>query len=327
MEEIKRPHDSFFKRLMKDMEVVRAFLRSFLPEDLSSAVDYSSVRMADTEKITRRYRKYFLDLSIECRLGDEDSIIYFVFEHKSYPDRLTHLQVLNYCTAVWEQNMRNGEPPIPIIPIVFYHGRRRFDIPIRFSDYFRVPRHLKKYLLDLRLVLFDTHEISDEQVVEATDNLHLAAAILAMKHIFDELKEMKPVFQHAVKLDRDRFMMILEYITLTKEVNEQELEEILKESGVETMPSLAQKWLEQGRREGIQQGMQQGLEQGMIQEAQEMVVEALRERFGAPSPRLVAGIKAVSQRETLKGLLKVAIRAEDLEEFKRELERILEDVE
>ena len=58
-----------------------------------------------------------------------------------------------------------------------------------------------------------------------------------------------------------------------------------------------------------------------------MVVEALRERFGAPSPRLVAGIKAVSQRETLKGLLKVAIRAEDLEEFKRELERILEDVE
>ena len=114
---------------------------------------------------------------------------------------------------------------------------------------------LKKYLLDLRLVLFDTHEVSDEQVVRATDNLHLAAAILAMKHIFDELKEMKPVFQHAVKLDRDRFMMILEYITLTKEVNEQELEEILKESGVETMPSLVQKWLEQGRQQGIQQGL------------------------------------------------------------------------
>ena len=319
MEEIKRPHDSFFKRLMKDMEVVRAFLRSFLPRELSRAIDYESVRPADTEKIARRYRRYFLDLSIECRLGGEDSIIYFVFEHKSYPDRLTHIQVLNYCTAVWEQNIRNGEPPIPIIPIVFYHGRRRFHLPVRFSDYFQVPSHLKEYLLDFRLVVFDTHHVSDEEVMAATDNLYLAAGILAMKHIFEELKGMKPVFRHAVRLDRDRFMMILEYVTLAKEVDEQELEEILKESGVETMVSLAQKWWEQGR----QQGIQQGLEQGMIQDAQEMVVEALRERFGAPGPRLVAKIKAVTQRETLKGLLKVAIRAQDLEEFKEELGRVL----
>jgi len=53
MKEIKRPHDSFFKRLMSDERVVREFLRSFLPEELAHAIDYNSVRIADTEKISR----------------------------------------------------------------------------------------------------------------------------------------------------------------------------------------------------------------------------------------------------------------------------------
>ena len=37
---------------------------------------------------------------------------------------------------------------------------------------------------------------------------------------------------------------------MSRQIDEKELEEILKESGVKTMPSLTQKWLEQG----IQQG-------------------------------------------------------------------------
>lgn len=49
-EEIKRPHDSFFKRLMSDERVVREFLRGFLPEELSHAIDYDTVRIVDTEK-------------------------------------------------------------------------------------------------------------------------------------------------------------------------------------------------------------------------------------------------------------------------------------
>ena len=80
MKELQRPHDSFFKRLMSDERVVREFLRGFLPEELSHAIDYDTVRIVDTEKTTRSYRKYYLDLSVKCRLGQEDSLIYFVFE-------------------------------------------------------------------------------------------------------------------------------------------------------------------------------------------------------------------------------------------------------
>ena len=56
-----------------------------------------------------------------------------------------------------------------------------------------------------------------------------------------------------------------------------------------------------------------------------MVIEFLEERFGVPGPGLLAKIMAISARETLKALLKYAIRAKSLDEFKAELERALEE--
>ncbi len=43
MKGLKRPHDSFFKRLMSDIEVVREFLKGVLPGELSRAIDYKSI--------------------------------------------------------------------------------------------------------------------------------------------------------------------------------------------------------------------------------------------------------------------------------------------
>ena len=40
---LKRPHDSFFKQLMSDPEVVKEFLRGFLHGELSSRIEYDTV--------------------------------------------------------------------------------------------------------------------------------------------------------------------------------------------------------------------------------------------------------------------------------------------
>ena len=135
---------------------------------------------------------------------------------------------------------------------------------------------------------------------------------------------MKPVFQRMVKLDHDRFLMVLEYVIMSKEMDEKELEEILKESGVKTMPSLAQEWLNQGIQQGMEQGIHKGIQQGMIQDAQEMVLEVLEERFGVPGASLVAQVKAITTREILKSLLKHAIRAKTLDDFKKQLQKAME---
>ena len=86
--------------------------------------------------------------------------------------------------------------------------------------------------------------------------------------------------------------------------------------------------LEQGHQRGLQQGLQQGLRQGLqqgqLEEAQEMVSEALEERFGVMSPRVVRQVRSVSERAVLKALLRRAIQCESLGEFEGELRKTLE---
>jgi len=63
------------------------------------------------------------------------------------------------------------------------------------------------------------------------------------------------------------------------------------------MPTLAEKWIEQGRMEGLLEGQKQGEEQGMIKgmvlDAQEMVLVALIERFGLIKPDLSVKIRGI----------------------------------
>ena len=304
---------------MSDPDTVRDFVKSFLPKAVSQRIDPESIKVIDTEKTDRKYRKFYLDLSVSCRLSGSESEIYIVFEHKSYPDKLTLIQILNYCAVVWETCIRNKEPLKPIIPVVFYHGRRKFNLPTDFSDYFEVDDAIRDYLLDFSIVLFDTNQRTDDEILRTCGNMYLAASILAMKHIFKDIRSLAPVLRQIVRLDRDRFLMVLEYVIMAKDIKEEELEELIKDAGGDVMPSLAQKWLEQGRQQGLQQGMQQGIrqgmQQGMLQEAREMVLDALEARFGRTSEQLKPQVARITDRNKLKEILKMILKARDIKEI------------
>jgi hypothetical protein len=284
---------------MSDPKTVKDFLRSFLPKSLSEKIDYESIKVIDTEKTDRKYRKFYLDLLVECRFSEKESEIYIVFEHKSYPDRLTLIQILNYCSVVWEGCIRNKKPLIPIIPVVFYHGRKRFDLPTSFSDYFDVDEVIRDYLVDFSIVLFDTNRHTDKDILRICGNLYLAASLLTMKHIFKDVKSLRPVFKRIMQLDRDHFLMVLQYVIMTKDIKEKELEEILRNAGGDIMPSLAQRWLEQG----------------MLQEAREMVVEALETKFGETSVHFKPQVAKITDRNKLKELHKIILKIQDIKEL------------
>ncbi len=82
--------------------------------------------------------------------------------------------------------------------------------------------------------------------------------------------------------------------------------------------------IEEGIKLGIQQGIQQGIKQGSILEAQEMVIEALEERFGIVPESVVKEIKEIETKEVLRHLFKLALRAKDMAEFKQYLKQIKE---
>ena len=138
---------------------------------------------------------------------------------------------------------------------------------------------------------------------------YLAASLLAMKHIFKDIESFKPIFRHIVQLDRDHFLMVLQYVIMTKDFQEEELEEIIKKAGGDTMPSLAQKW--------IDQGMQKGMQKGMVREAREMVLDALETRFGNYSENLKERIVQMEDRDKLKEILRLILKVQRIEELEK----------
>ena len=102
---------------------------------------------------------------------------------------------------------------------------------------------------------------------------------------------------------------------MIKDLGEEELAKIIKKAGGDTMPSLAQKWIDQG----MQQGMQKDMQQDMVRQAREMVLDALETRFGNYPLHFGEKIVQMTDREKLKQILRMVVRAESLEEVEKEI--------
>jgi predicted transposase YdaD len=72
-----------------------------------------------------------------------------------------------------------------------------------------------------------------------------------------------------------------------------------------------------GLQKGIQEGLQEGLQKWSIGTNQELVIEALDERFNVVPIDISQQIRAIEQRDVLKSLFREAIRCPDIESFKK----------
>jgi len=70
-------------------------------------------------------------------------------------------------------------------------------------------------------------------------------------------------------------------------------------------------------------GHQKGLQKGLIEDAREMVLELLEERFGIVPKTVIKQIRAIPLREHLKQLHRQAIRCSDMKGFKEMLSKVV----
>lgn len=85
------------------------------------------------------------------------------------------------------------------------------------------------------------------------------------------------------------------------------------------MPTLAEKWVEQGRVEGLSQGRAEGRSLGQVDGLRDAIADELGERFGAAGRDLVAEVRTVTDARALRGMLRAVMRAESIDEARRAL--------
>ncbi len=257
------PHDRFFRYFLGHPERARVFIRHFLPPQVVDHLDLSTLEAVDASFVDTELRSHQGDLLFRTRLrGGAEAYIYFLFEHKSYPDPWVGWQVLRYMVRIWEGMWRERKGLVPIVPVVVYHGERAWQAPTEFAALLGVPEGMRPHVPDFAYLLYDLNVIEDSRLqVDAM----LAAGLLLMKYIRrpelrERLKEVARLMGEVMGAETgiEAVIALLRYLAEAGQyVTEGDVERVVEAlpRGGDIMATVAQKWLEQGllkaRREDI----------------------------------------------------------------------------
>lgn len=328
---VSQPHDKFFKDTFSRPEVIRDFLRTYLPK-IAELADLRSLELTKDSFVDKELRDHFSDLiwKVRLRKGKKEAFFYFLLEHKSYADYLVAFQVLRYMVMIWEQAVRKHEeerkkrkkegrnsPRLrlpPVIPVVIYHGRTTWNISRNFRSLFDMHQELEDCIPDFRYLLYDISHRSDDRI---TGGDMLRAGLLIMKYIFrEELAERLPgILAPLRRITKEQAgLEFLETIATylvkgTDKVSEKALAEAVKsalpETGGEFMATLAEKWVEQGKKEGRKEGLLDGIETG------------LELKFGSEGLRLLPEIQKITDCDMLTSVSRGLWTVKNLDEFRK----------
>jgi predicted transposase/invertase (TIGR01784 family) len=313
---IQNPHDRFFRDSFSRPEIARSYLEEYLPAELSSLLDLTHLVLQDSSFLDETMEEHQTDLLYEVQMTNgEMAYVYFLFEHKSYPDLLVILQLLRYMIRFWERQVKEKRPLSPIVPLVIYHGEQVWSVPVDFFSLLNAPEALRPYQPDFRYHLTDLSHLSDE-TIRGDIWLRVAASVLRATyspHLREELDDLVSLIFQLLhqRTGLEYIRTVLYYLTkATGKVTRDDLERALLRQGKEgerAMNTIAQEY--------IQEGIAQGLEQGRIQQMQDNILDLLHIRFDYVAVPTAKQVTAVTDTAILRQLLHTAATAAAMDTF------------
>ena len=266
MAETNTPHDSFFKRLFGDLAVATDFMQCYLPSEILSRLDLATLRLEPESFVDPELRKHFSDLLFSVKTTDQTAVfVYLLLEHKSAPEPWVAFQLLHYIVRFWERQHAQGCERLPlVIPLVFYHGAERWNVPRHFSALL-TPQdlgELQKYAVDFE---YDLRDVSLSGGADIKGQPKLLAGLQLLRYIFsDELeKRLLEIFQNLRAMKRvdalEYARSLSAYLSSARvKVHKQKVREVMEnifpqpEFNKEAL--FVQEFMEEGREEGLHLG-------------------------------------------------------------------------
>jgi predicted transposase/invertase (TIGR01784 family) len=269
-------HDNFFLSIFKKPENARDFLLYHLPQKVSDAINFSKMEIVPSTHQKADNKKIYSDLIFKTELKKDGypTEIYFLFEHKTEANEKIFLQLLSYMTAMWREDFnakkKRGKTRYRlIIPLVFYHGERAWNIPENFAELFDVDSVFNKHLPDFSYELFDTTrwDLNEAQKAKVSENIELFSSMLALAGMYRKNPELLKLSIEIVlsammpSSQKERLVGILVgYIAEGKNLDEKGINHLIEETvskREDVMPNAVETWIQRGVERGIKQGMQQ----------------------------------------------------------------------
>jgi hypothetical protein len=303
-------HDNLVKHAFSDVENARGVLATALPAAIVARIDWSSLSLRPGSFVDEHLQDLYSDILYAARISGRETLMYFLWEHKSGPEPLTPLQVMRYMLRIWDQHLaslpkkKRGEArKLPVIvPIVLHHGLDGWTAAVTFEEMLDADEELLAALGEhvprLRLVIDDLGKQSDDQLYARAATAFARLVLWALKNAREaawlggEIGRWKELIA-AVLAERDgarALTALLQYILQTNPAVERDvLRGLLPGDRGTEVEEAVMNWFEremdQGRRDGRREG------------ERHVLLKLLRMRFGELPAAVVARIQAAEMPE------------------------------
>jgi predicted transposase/invertase (TIGR01784 family) len=329
---IVNPHDKLFREIWSDKAVAADYLQNNLPDAVLKLIDLNTIEIAKDSFIEKELKDYLSDLLYKVDLAGNPGYVYFLFEHKSYPDKWVHLQLLEYQLKIWRLHQKqHPKEPLPvIIPLVLYHGLRQWNYKIKLSSLMKEPDPaLQPYIPDFEFVLNDLTQYSNEMI---KGTVLTRVVMLLFKHIVDPdiVEKLPSIFSLMKDIAEAEYGLryieaMLRYVASTIDLSHTELknmvEKSLSQQEGEIIMTLAERWIDKGRLEGKLEGKLEGLQEGVYKELLLSIEQVFKIRFKKQSEVLIALARKIVDIGKLRKIREAALKEQNASALQKLLEQ------
>ena len=264
---ITNPHDQFFRESMKDKRVATEFLKTHLPIEISTLVNFNNLKLQPRSHSNAVRSESTVDVLFKTTIAEKEAYLYLLLEHQSSPDPLMSFRVIQYTINTINEHLRlSKNNTIPLIyPLVVYHGKP-YEFKTNINDIVNAPKALVDQFFLKPFKLLDLNKIDDAVIKQ---NTWSGIMEFVLKHIFERdmlpfLREAIPLLQKIYQNDGgDYGGIVLQYALESGELNDEEkffdlINTSISHEAGERIMSLAKKIEHRGEHKGKLEGKLEG---------------------------------------------------------------------
>jgi predicted transposase/invertase (TIGR01784 family) len=179
-----KPHDTFFKETFSRVEVVQSFIEEFLPQDIKERLNIQNIKRVTDSFTTEELDEYLADMVYRTEYDGQQTLVTLLFEHKSYPQKYPHLQLIQYILNIWKEEQKQNRKLSIVIPIIIHHGNKKWKYRSLRSYFKGIHPSLLKFVPEFEYLLFSLNDSPDEKLINL-QNIVLGMTTMLMKHSHD----------------------------------------------------------------------------------------------------------------------------------------------
>ena len=253
------------------------------PENLVRYENDTAFIINDSKRIEDKKRRR--DIVVKSDING----IYCILgvEHQSSVDQAMVVRCVIYEMLEYLKQLENKEYKrlVPQIMVAFYTGPKKWNVPVKLSDYFEIPEELKKYFDDWKIILVDVKEMDTSKIKDEQTRYFIEAIQAMYKGDYIKLRQKR-------KMNTNNLIyaaIITGSLDMIKDIVEGDEMDMC-----EGMERMAEGFRKEGEARSKSKYKAEGIIEGKLEEKQNMLKEQLGIKFGSLSSNLTNQLSKAS---------------------------------